>query len=109
MRMLESDHQRHELPPRRDLRRGLFQRTVDVRENGVQVRAEAIDRRDDRQRDAGCDQTVFNRGRPRLIREKLPKSVLQSRLRNHLMHTRRFCRCSAARVRRGTAGDLKLH
>ena len=59
----------------------LFQRRIDGAEVGVQGRAEAIDRRDDRERNAGRDQTIFNRGRPRLIRKEFPQNALQRRLR----------------------------
>lgn len=59
----------------------LFQRRVDRSEVGVQRGAKAVDRRDNGKRDAGRDQTIFNRGRPRLIRPELLKNVPQVRLR----------------------------
>src|ERR1700721_2629443 len=42
--------------------RRLFQRGVDRGELGVQVGAEAVNDRNDRERDAGCNQAVFDRG-----------------------------------------------
>lgn len=59
----------------------LFQRRVDRSEVGVQRGAEAVDRRDNGKRDAGRNQTIFNRGRPRLIRPELLKNIPQVRLR----------------------------
>jgi hypothetical protein len=51
------------------LRRGreLLQRAIDRSELGIERGAETIYRRDNRKRDARCDQTVFNRGCTRLI------------------------------------------
>jgi len=88
--------------PRRRGGVGLFQRAVDAAEVGVQGRAEAIDRRDDRQRNPGRNQTIFNRGRPRLIGQKLQKNALQRRLRFREM------RAGPGAIRKFTAGALKL-
>jgi hypothetical protein len=44
-----------------------FQRGADRLEIGGEGRAHTIHCCDDRNRDTGRDQTVFNRGRPRLI------------------------------------------
>jgi hypothetical protein len=38
----------------------LLERTIDRSEVGIEGAAEQIDRGDDRQRNAGCDQTIFN-------------------------------------------------
>src|SRR5438445_286902 len=40
----------------------LLQRIVDVRELGVQVGTEAVDHSDDRERNAGCNQSIFDGG-----------------------------------------------
>ena len=45
----------------------LFQRVVDRGELGVQVGAEAVDHCDDRERNAGCNQAVFDGGGAGLI------------------------------------------
>lgn len=58
----------------------LFQRRVDRIELGVEVRTQAVYHSDDRQRDAGCDQTIFNRGCPRLIRKELNQVAPHIRL-----------------------------
>ena len=49
----------------------LFQRSRDRLEISVEGRTDTVHRSDDRNRDTGCDQTVFNRGCPRLIRQEL--------------------------------------
>jgi hypothetical protein len=58
---------------RHPLRKGgiSFQRRADRVEIGLGGRAHARHRTDDRKRNAGRDQTIFNRGRPRLIRKEL--------------------------------------
>jgi hypothetical protein len=53
------------------------QTLVDRVELGIQGRAEGVDHRDDRQRDTGCDQTVFDRSCPRLVPPKLLKQKTQ--------------------------------
>ena len=45
-----------------------FQRSVDRGEVGIERGAQTIHRRDDCERDPGRNQTIFNRGSPRLIR-----------------------------------------
>jgi hypothetical protein len=61
------------------LRRGqeLLQRAIDRSELGIEIGAETIHRRDNRKRDARRDQTVFNRGCTRLIRQKLQEATPQ--------------------------------
>src|SRR5882724_10215984 len=56
----------------------LLQRAIDRRELGVEVAAQTVHDRDDRKRDTGRDQTVFNRGRSRLIGQELQKAALQT-------------------------------
>ena len=58
----------------------LLQRAVDRGELGVEGGAETVDRRDDRERDARCDQAVFDRGCPGFVGQKLPDVMLQFRL-----------------------------
>ena len=50
-------------PPEKGSIRQLLQRRIDGGELLVQVGAKAIDHSDNRKRNAGCDQTVFNCGR----------------------------------------------
>lgn len=57
---------------------GLFQRSIDVGEDALNRRAEAIDDRNDCKRDTCRDQTVFNGGRRLLIHPKLLKKIPQS-------------------------------
>ena len=57
---------------------GLFQRSIDVGEDALNRRAEAVDDRNDRERDTCRDQTVFNGGRRLLIHPKLLKKIPQS-------------------------------
>ena len=49
----------------------LLQGRVNGIEFGAEVGAQTVHHRDDCQRDARCDQTVFNRGRPGLIGQEL--------------------------------------
>src|SRR6185312_13346473 len=72
-------------------RPGLFQLGRDAAEVGVQLRADRVDDGDDGNRDASSDQTVFDRGRTRLVLEK----------RNNLGHSRRS-RLFALAARGGT-------
>jgi hypothetical protein len=58
----------------------LFQRGIDRGKGRIERRAQTIHRSDDRQRDPGRNQTVFNRGSPRLIRQKSQKKTSQIRL-----------------------------
>ena len=90
-------------PARRGWRSfSLLQRAVDAAEVGIQGRAEAIDRRDDRQRDPGRNQAIFNRGRPGLVGQKLQKNALQCRLRFEEM------RAGSGAIGKSTKGGLKL-
>lgn len=57
-----------------------FQRSVDRGEVGIERGAQTIHRRDDCERDPGRNQTIFNRGSPRLIRQKLQEATSQLRL-----------------------------
>src|SRR3954452_2480464 len=54
----------------------LFQRGIDRREGGVQLAAEAVDDRDDGQRNAGRDQSIFDRGGAGLILRETRKKGL---------------------------------
>src|SRR5215510_16445213 len=56
----------------------LLERSVDRGELGVQVGAEAVDDRDDRERNAGSNQAVFNRGGAGLILHETGKQVLHN-------------------------------
>jgi hypothetical protein len=66
---------RQKITPPDHIRRGkapekgklLLQGSINGIELTAEVGAETVHHRDDCQRDARCDQTVFNRGRPRLI------------------------------------------
>ena len=58
--------------------RRLFQRGVDRGELGVQGGTKAVDRGDNRQRNAGGNQAVFNRGRAGLILHETRNKVLHS-------------------------------
>src|SRR5277367_2727463 len=57
---------------------GLFQRRVDARELRVEVRTKTINDSDNGKTDAGGDQAVFDRGRARLIGQKLCNNLLHS-------------------------------
>ncbi len=54
---------------------------IDRRKLAVQVGAQAVDDGDDRERDTGRDQAVFNRGRTRMIGQDLVKATLHLCLR----------------------------
>src|SRR3978361_1697787 len=56
--------------------RRLFQRGVDRRELGVQGAAESVDDGDDRQRDAGRNQAVFDGGSAGLVLHETRNQVL---------------------------------
>src|SRR5882762_6571581 len=58
-------------------RQKLLQRTVDRSELFVEVRSDAVNHSDNGQRDAGCNQTIFNRGSARFIRQKIQQGALQ--------------------------------
>src|SRR5258708_35439863 len=64
------------LPLRRRVRR-LFQRGVDRVEGGAEFATDAVDCSDDHKRDAGRDQSVFDRGGAGLVGEKLLQNALQ--------------------------------
>ena len=57
-------------------RRLLLQRGVDIAELGAQAATDAVDGGDDRQRNTGCDQPVFNGGRAGFVGEKLLENAL---------------------------------
>src|SRR5258706_7100548 len=59
-------------------RENLLQRGVDIAELGAQVATNAVDGRDNSQRDTGCDQAIFNGGSPRFVGEKPQNDLLQS-------------------------------
>src|ERR1700688_2395813 len=54
----------------------LLQRGIDRGELGVQVGAEAVDHSDNRERNAGCDQAVFDGGGAGLILHETRNQVL---------------------------------
>src|SRR6185437_10750784 len=54
----------------------LLQRVVDRGELGVEVGAEAVDHSDNRKRNAGCNQAVFDRGGAGLVLHKTRNQVL---------------------------------
>ena len=56
----------------------LLQRGVDGVELGAQAATDAIDRTDDRERNAGCNQAVFNSGRAGFIIQETRDKVLHS-------------------------------
>jgi hypothetical protein len=56
---------------------GLLQLGIDRSELRVKIGAQAVHHRDNRKRDTRCDQTVFNRGRTRLIGQEFQKVALQ--------------------------------
>src|SRR6266478_8859063 len=58
-------------------RQKLLQRTVDRSELFVEVRSDAVNHGDNGQRDAGCNQTVFNRRGARFIGQKIQQVALQ--------------------------------
>jgi hypothetical protein len=58
----------------------LFQRGIDRAEHGVQVAAESVDDSNDRKRNSGGDQTVFDRGRAGLVGYEFQKALLQASL-----------------------------
>jgi hypothetical protein len=58
----------------------LLQRAVDRCELRIEVGADAIHRDDDRNRNAGCDQSVLNRGSSRLVFPEFANELL------HVMH-----------------------
>ncbi len=57
----------------RNFNDALLQRVVDRGELVVQVAAEAVDHSDDRERNAGCDQTVFDGGGGGFIVQEVSK------------------------------------
>jgi hypothetical protein len=59
---------------------GLLQRRLDLRESRVQLRPETRDYGDDRHRDAGSDQAVFDSRCRRLVTTKLDQMVLHDKL-----------------------------
>jgi hypothetical protein len=58
----------------------LFERAGNAAERRVEVGADRIDGDDDGNRDAGCDQTVFNRRGSGLIPQKSNEMLIQVRL-----------------------------
>jgi hypothetical protein len=60
-----------EFPPEKGISaRSLFQRIVDVGEFGVEVGTEAVDHSDDRERNAGSNQSIFDGGGTGFVGEK---------------------------------------
>jgi hypothetical protein len=57
---------------------GLFKRRIDARELRVEGGTKAVNGSDNGEADAGGDQTVFDRGRARLIGQKLCNNLLHS-------------------------------
>jgi hypothetical protein len=70
----------------------LFQRGVDRRELGVEVRADAIHHGDDRERDAGRDQSVLDCGRAGLVFPEFANELL------HVTHPGLSCPFGQARI-----------
>src|SRR5262249_41006569 len=64
---------------------GLLQRGRDAAERGVQLGADALHNGDDRNRDAGGDEAVFDGGRTRLVLRKALHKIRHSEL--HRVHT----------------------
>jgi hypothetical protein len=56
----------------------LFQRSVDRIKFAVEVATQPINNRNDRKRDTGCDQAIFNRGRAGLIGQEVQKVTAQN-------------------------------
>src|SRR5689334_10703251 len=69
-------------------RRRLLQRRVDAGELLVQGPAKAVHHGDDRKRNAGSDQTVFDRGGAGFVRDELREELLQVGLQVFVMHAR---------------------
>src|SRR6185295_11138488 len=53
----------------------LLERGLDAGEGRIQLRAEALHDRDDCDRDAGCDEAIFDGGRTRLVLHKALNQV----------------------------------
>jgi hypothetical protein len=53
----------------------LLQRTVDAGEGAIEVRAEAVDGRDDGKRNTGRDEAVFDGGGAFFVVPKLPNKL----------------------------------
>lgn len=64
------------LPAPRVRNASLFQRGAYRAEHGVQVGADACDRRNDREGDSGCDQPILDGGGTRLIIPEFQKRTL---------------------------------
>src|SRR5580704_8624771 len=81
--------------------RSLFQRRRDGRERRIEVGAERRDHGDDGDRDACCQQAVFDGGRPLLIGKEVPEQCAHDLVLS-LKFSRPSCKksCSSARVRR---------
>jgi hypothetical protein len=58
----------------------LFEGGGNAAEGGVEARSEPLDRENDGHRDAGCDQTVFDRRRSGPILQKPNEMLVQVRL-----------------------------
>ena len=67
-------------PTGRARQSGLLQRVIDRREHGVEVRAQSVHRDDDGDRDACRDQSIFDGGCARGVREEFHNHALQFRL-----------------------------
>lgn len=68
----------HISSPPREGEKSSLQRTIDRTELGIEVRAQSVHHRDDGKRDTRRNQTVFDRGRTRLIGQELPENTLQN-------------------------------
>jgi hypothetical protein len=79
----------------------LLQRAVDRGELGVEGGAQAVDHRNDRERNSRRDETVLDRGCPRFVRQELLDMMLQLRLQMTLPPT-------ALGARTTTGQHLKL-
>ena len=66
--------------PQARSRAGLLQGVIDRREHGVEVRAQSVHRDDDGDRDACRDQSIFDGGCARGVREEFHNLALQFRL-----------------------------
>src|SRR4051795_10936886 len=78
----------------------LFQRGIDRREGGVQLAAKAVDDRDDGQRNAGRDQSIFDRGGAGLILRETRKKGL-----HWVLHVYTWLRTSGWSYRRSQHRD----
>jgi hypothetical protein len=71
----------------------LLQSSTNRVELRIKAGTQAVHRSYNRKRDACCDQTIFNRGCPRLVRQEPKKATPQARLLFILNHTDAIRRC----------------